>query len=64
MGLAQEEFEPMSQRYDPDLALEMFVEAFDKYHELLDFDQFQETQPVIGILSTEVFFPSLKSETF
>ena len=42
----------------------MFLESFDKYHSLVDFDQFQETQPVIGILSTEVFGPSMKTNTF
>ena len=43
----------------------MLLESFAKYNTHLDFKNgFQTTQPVIGIMSTPVFYDVMKSETF
>ena len=53
------------QTYPVDQRLEMLFETWSKYNENLDFESgFQETQPVIGILTTPVFDQVMRTDTF
>lgn len=40
------------------------MKTFAKYGKTLDFDQFQESQPVVGILMTDVFSELYRNDTF
>ena len=55
----------LPQLYSEETRLNMILESFGKYNSLLDFENgFQTTQPVIGIMSTPVFYDVMKTETF
>ena len=55
----------LPQTYTPEKRLEMLLESYSKYNANLDFEGgFQTTQPVIGILSTPIFYDNMKTDTF
>ena len=44
--------------------MEMILNNANKYHANLDFTDFQKTQPVWGIATTEVFSPLMETKSF
>ena len=57
--------EVLPQTFTPEQRLEMIIETYAKYNANLDFENgFQTTQPVIGIVTTPVFYESMKTDTF
>ena len=60
----QEAPPPLRSLYEVDQRMEMILNNASKYHAKLDFTDFQKTQPVWGIATTEVFSPLMNTSTF